>query len=90
MALTITEKYRASIGGKAWRCYEITDDDTTVDVTAAQLGMERIEFAMFSFGTFVSAPAANVTMTVAADGSKLTFSEVGKIASKKQIMAIGW
>jgi len=90
MALTITQKWRAGMGGKQWRAYEITDDDATVDITAAQLALERIEFAMFSFGSFISAPAANVTMTVAADGSKITFSEVGKAASKKQVLVMGW
>ena len=90
MALTITKKWRAGIGGKQWRAYEITHDDSTVDVTAASLALDHIEFAMFSFGSFISAPAANFTMTVAADGSKLTFSEVGKTASKKQILAIGY
>jgi len=90
MALTITEKYRASIGGKAWRAYEITHDDSVTTVDASDLALDTIEFAMFSPGTQASAPAANLTMSVAADGSCLVFSEALKTDSVTPILVIGW
>ena len=42
---TITEKFRASMGGKAWRTYEITHTGVASDskVTAASMGLDHIE-----------------------------------------------
>lgn len=43
MALTLTEKLRASIGNKAFRCYEIVHDGTASAVFATSMDLEYIE-----------------------------------------------
>jgi len=89
MALTFSEKFRAGIGGKAWRCYEVTHDDSTTAMSASSFDLNKIEFAMLSPGTQASAPAANLTMTVAASGLTADFSEALKVASITPVIVIG-
>jgi hypothetical protein len=45
MALTLTEKFRGAVGGKALRCFEVTADGTTVSIDASDLDLHYIEFA---------------------------------------------
>lgn len=59
MALTITEKFRGSIGGKMIANYQITHDGSTLTITAGSLGMHMIE-AIMGMDTYTSmqAPAS--------------------------------
>lgn len=45
MALTLTEKFRMSAGGRSFRMYEVTADGSTVSIDATDLDMTLIEFA---------------------------------------------
>ena len=90
MALGITEKFRASIGGRAWRAYEITHDASVTTLSADALDLDYIEVAHMSFGTQGSTPAAEVTLTIAADHKSIEFSEALLAGDFTQILAIGW
>lgn len=46
MALTLTEKRRANIGGLMFKAYAVTCDGSTTSITAASLDMTYIESAM--------------------------------------------
>ena len=90
MALTFSEKLRGSMGGKAWRAFEVTHDGSTTAMSASSFDLDRIEFATFSLGTLASAPAATVTMTVAASGLTTDLSEALKATSITQHTVIGY
>jgi len=58
MALTIVEKSRQSMGGKAFRAFEITTDTSTagsLTVTAASCGMNNFDHVMVQGATMTSA-----------------------------------
>lgn len=88
MALTFSEKARGSMGGRAFRCVEVTHDDSATTVEASNLGLNYIEAAWFSLGALTSAPAATVTITNS--NTYITFSEALKTASVATICAIGY
>ena len=57
MALTISEKTRQTIGGKAFRCFEITTDTSTagsLTVTAGSCGMNYFDHVMVQGATMTS------------------------------------
>lgn len=43
MALTISEKFRYTAGGRAFRVYEITHDGSTLTLTAGSMDLDYIE-----------------------------------------------
>ena len=90
MGLGIKEKFRAGMGGAQWRAYEITHDASVTTLSAKSLDLDYIDTAFMSFGTQGSTPAAEVTMTVAADHKSLEFSEALLAGDITQILAIGW
>lgn len=90
MALTVTENFRASVGGRSIKFFTITHDDSTTTLSADLMSFDVVEWAGMSFGTQSSAPAANLTMTVAANGKTIEFSEALKAASFTPLMVIGW
>lgn len=58
MALTIVEKSRGSMGGKAFRCFEVTTDTSTagsITITAASCGMNYFDHVMVQGATMTSA-----------------------------------
>ncbi|OFW61315.1 MAG: hypothetical protein A2W01_11210 [Candidatus Solincola sediminis] len=46
MALTFTQKERYSVGGKAFRLYEITHDGSVTTINATDIDMNYIEAAI--------------------------------------------
>ena len=46
MALSFSEKGRGDIGGRDFRCYQVTADGTTVTINASDIDMHYIETAM--------------------------------------------
>lgn len=48
MALSFSEKFRAGIGGKAWRVVEVTSDGSTTTINASDLDMNYIEEAIIA------------------------------------------
>ncbi len=90
MALTIKENFNATVGGRRMKWFTITHDDSTTTLSADLLDLDVVEWAGFSFGTQTSAQAAQLTMTLAANGKTIEFSEALKASSFTPIMVIGW
>ena len=61
MALTFVQKIFNSEGDKAHRVYEVTHDESTTAITAGDLGMNYIDYAI----------VVPVTLTTTIDGSKM-------------------
>ena len=58
MALTIVEKARQTMGGKAFRCFEVTTGTSTagsLTITAASCGMHNFDHVMVQGATMTSA-----------------------------------
>ena len=45
MALTISEDFRLTAGGRAWRFVTVTLDGTTSTIAASSIDLDYIEFA---------------------------------------------
>lgn len=75
MALTFSEKFRAGIGGKAFRAYEVTHDGSETSIDASDLDMNYIDAAMAGPGTQVlsatSVAYADLTTT---SGNSIAFT----------------
>jgi hypothetical protein len=48
MAITFSQKIRMSMGDKKFRVYQITGDASTTSITAANLDMNYIDYALLS------------------------------------------
>lgn len=96
MSLTITEQFRMSAGGKAFRFVTITHDESTSTFTAGSVDLDYIEFV--HHGTpYIASDVANTSVllqhcmvSIINDGTKVQFALPPKTASKSQLMIIGW
>jgi hypothetical protein len=91
---TLSKLMRTSIGGKAWRCYQITHTgETTCTVTAGSMELEYIE-AIIGVNTGVPVQAtagsvcAGMTMSISADHKNLVW--VSTSACVQQVTVVGW
>jgi len=91
---TLSEKMRAGMGGKEWRCYEITHTgEATCTVTAGSLGLEYIE-AIIGVNTGIPVQAtpgsvvAGMTISISANRDSLVW--VSTSACVQQVTIIGW
>ncbi len=64
MALIFTERLRQDIGGKSFRCYDVTCDGSTVSIDAKDIDLNTIETAMVE-------GAADLIGTVSISGAQL-------------------
>ena len=91
---TLTEKMRMGMGGKEWRCYQITHTgEETCTVTAGSLGdLEYIE-AIIGVNTGIPVQAApgstalGMTISISADHKSLVW--VSTCACVQQVTIIG-
>jgi len=96
MALTLTEDFRMTAGGKQWRFMSITDDETTSSFSAASIDMNVIEYA----GNLGFVPASEVLdcsiltqhmlTSIGLDGLSVRIGVPAKPASIKKLLLIGW
>ena len=91
---TLSEKMRAGMGGKEWRCYEITHTgEATCTVTAGSLGLEYIE-AIIGVNTGIPVQATpgsvvmGMTISISANHDSLVW--VSTVACVQQVTIIGW
>jgi hypothetical protein len=94
MALTITQKMRADLGGKAIRNYEIVHDGSTNTVTAASLDMNYIEGILgqqiiMSMQAFASVTMGVLNLSIAAGNKGILWSESDANA-KTRVTLFGW
>ena len=96
MALTLTEDFRMTAGGRQFRFITVTHDETTSTFTAASVGLDQFEY--FIAGTpYFASTAADVSAYIAAtnvsitgDNDTITFGLPPKPGSTTRLMLIGW
>ena len=96
MALTITENFRYTAGGKQFRYIAITDDETTSSFTAASIDLNVIEY-IGMIGFKAASDVANTSILtqhlVAAIGTDGLTGRIGVPAAAgtiKKYLVIGW
>jgi len=94
MAIKLTENFRMSEGGRAWRMFEIVhDSSTTKSVSAASIDLDYIE-AIIGVNTRMSmvAVASNVLdqikVSIGANNASLVWASTG--VCTQDITVIGW
>jgi hypothetical protein len=92
MALTLTEKFRWSEGGRQFRNYEITHDEATSTVYAVSMDLEYIETIIGAHTHYSSVPVAAGTccLTIAANHKSIVMSIPAKAASYTYLTVMGW
>lgn len=96
MALTLTENFRADLGGRKWRMFSVTWDEVTSTIAAASIDLTYIDFFTHSYTNFTSAPANTsltaryLTLSLNATHSLLTLTEPPKTGSISKLLVIGW
>jgi len=87
MALTLSQKVRMSIGGKAFRAYEVTHDESTGSIAASEFELAHFDVAMATTGTQGSAKGyTDLTVT---NGASITFTPLS-VATKTIVWAFGF
>lgn len=96
MAFTITEKMRHNAGGKKWRVYEITHDESAVSITAASMDLTYIESLHGTIGLLASTAADTSTLqgylglSISAGNSGITWHSANPTGTKWNITVGGW
>jgi hypothetical protein len=81
MALTITERFKYSAGGRKFLYVSVTHDETTSSFTAASVDMTYIE-NMYDLGLYAASEPANTSV--------LLYSMYGTIGSEHNVVDIGY
>jgi hypothetical protein len=96
MALTLTEDFRMTAGGKQWRFMSVTDDETTSSFTAASIDMNVIEYAG-NLGLIIASDAVDTSIltqhmlaSIGTDGLTVRIGVPAKDGSIKKLLLIGW
>jgi hypothetical protein len=89
MALTITEKFRWTAGGRAFRLYDIGHDESTSTLFAASIEPHFTE-AIMGDTNYSSMPVNMTNLSIAADGLSIDIDIPPKSGSTTHLMAIGW
>ena len=82
MALTLSQKVRMSIGGKAFRAYEVTHDGSTGSISASEFDLNHFDAAIAGAGS----DAPDLT---SGDGATITFTALSASATS-MIWAFGF
>jgi len=92
MALTLSENFRWTAGGRAFRMYSITHDEATSTVYAVSMDLDYIEGFIDGGTHYTSAPGAlsYCACTLAADHKSITLSIPAKASSVTQLLVMGW
>ncbi len=94
MALTITQKLRESLNGRAFRAYEIVHDGSVTSISAGSMEMTQIE-CIVAHACYLSMDApASVLMgllrvSINAANTGVTWNEV-EANAKSYLTVIGW
>lgn len=87
MSLSFTQKLRGKIGGRVFRCYDVTCDDSTTTILASDIGLHGMDTIMLTVDTLTSALAAPIS--IANSVGYAVLSEAPKTDSILTIWAIG-
>jgi len=96
MALTLTEDFRYTAGGKQFRYISVTDDEVTSYFTAASLDLTVIEY-VGNIGFKAASDVANIsvlcqhcTTSIGTDGLTVRMGIPAALGTIKQYIVIGW
>lgn len=89
MALTFTEKFRASLGGKEFRAFEITCDGSVTSITAANLDMAYIDNCIITCKADLHSVATTWDPASLADGAgdSVTIAVTGAVLGDYSLVA---
>lgn len=95
MALTISQKVRESLNGKAFRVYEIVHDGTVLSVSAGSLDLTYIEaIVAHSVYQSMAAPASALMglmqVSINATNTGVTWGPVTDANAKSYLTVVGW
>ena len=97
MALSFTERFRYSAGGKAFLYLDVTSDGATSTFSAASVGLTYLDFAgNLTWGPGVSAAADTsafmgfLTASVISDGTAVEMGLPMGAGNVKHLLLIGW
>jgi len=94
MALTISETFRWSAGGRAFRCYDITHDGSVLSISAASMDLDYIEAivghsAYLSMDVPTSELMGVLRVSINAAHSGVTWAET-EANGKSHLTVVGW
>jgi len=97
MALTISEKFRAAVGGKAWRTYEVTHVGSAANssITAGSMDLDYIDCIVgVNTNMDVQANAGSILasmldISISANHEKLVWV-ASTVAGTQMVTIIGW
>ena len=96
MALTITERFRMSAGGRQFRFITVEHDEATSDFTAVEVDLSHIE-AMIAGAPYVASTPANLSLylehtmvSITGNGGTISFTQPPPLGSKTQLILMGW
>jgi len=96
MALTLTENFRMTAGGRQFRFITVTHDESTSTFSAASVNLEQFEYVicgtpyLASTAADVSAYMGATNVSITGDNDTVTFGLPPKVASTTRMMLIGW
>jgi len=94
MALTISEKFRMTAGGKAWRVYDITHDGSVLSITAGSMDLDYID-AIIGHSVYLSmaAPASALMgalhVSINSSNTGVTWAET-EANAVSHLTVVGW
>lgn len=94
MALTITENFRYTAGGKQFRYISVTDDESTSTISAASLDLTYCEY-IANVGFKYSSDVADLSVAMqhlvaTTDGLTLDIGTPANAGTIKKYIVIGW
>jgi len=94
MALTITENFRMTAGGRAWRCFEVVHDSgATLSLTAGSIDLTYIQ-AIVGVNTRMSmvAVASNLldVMRISINAGHSSLVWASSAVCTQDITVVGW
>jgi hypothetical protein len=94
MALTVTENFRMTAGGRAWRMIEVVHDSgTTLELSAASIDLTYIQAIVgvvtrMSMVAVASNLLAVIRVSIAADHTALTWAS--SAVCTQDLTLVGW
>jgi len=94
MALTITEDFRYTAGGKQFRYISVSDDESTSTISAASLDLTWIEYVA-NIGLKYTSDVANLSLCMqhfiaTTTGTHIEMGVPANAATIKKYLVIGW
>ena len=96
MALTLTEQFRATVGGNKMMFFSVVQDETTSTISAGSIDLTHIKSVVTGNHYFASTPADMstlvnyITLSITGNQDELTILLPAKAGSKFTMWVLGW